>query len=81
MRILSSKIYFLFKKIFGAENNKSVLISFLNAVINSKDKIKEVDINNNDIDKDYIDAKFSRLDIKAPTDNGDHINIEIQVKN
>ncbi|PWW97772.1 hypothetical protein CYK75_15430, partial [Clostridium perfringens] len=36
---------------------------------------------NNDIDKDFIEDKFSRLDVKATTSNKEHINIEIQVKN
>ncbi|MDM0659935.1 Rpn family recombination-promoting nuclease/putative transposase, partial [Clostridium perfringens] len=43
--------------------------------------IKDVEIKNNDIDKDFIEDKFSRLDVKATTSNKEHINIEIQVKN
>ena len=36
---------------------------------------------NNDIAKDFIENKLSRLDIKATTSNRQHINIKIQVKN
>ncbi|WP_415306398.1 Rpn family recombination-promoting nuclease/putative transposase, partial [Clostridium perfringens] len=43
--------------------------------------IKDVEIKNNDIDKDFLEDKFSRLDVKATTSNKEHINIEIQVKN
>jgi len=78
--LLDPKIDFVFKKIFGAENNKSVLIDFLNAVIKDKDPIVEVELKNTDMEKEFLDSKFSRLDIKAVTDKKEHINIEIQVK-
>ena len=80
LEILSPKVDFVFKRIFGNENNPRILISFLNAVINPKDKIQTVQIMNNDIDKESIDDKFSRLDIKARTDKNELINIEIQIK-
>ena len=35
---------------------------------------------NNEIDKESIDDKFSRLDIKAKTDKDELINIEIQIR-
>lgn len=79
--LLNPQIDFVFKKIFGSEKNKPILINFLNAVIKPISPIKEVEIKNNDIDKEYIESKFSRLDIKATTNNKEHINIEIQVKN
>ena len=70
-----SKVNFIFKKIFAVEENKSMLISFLNAVIKDKDEIKEVEI------KKDIEDKYSRLEIKAKTNNNKNINIEIQVGN
>ena len=79
--ILSPKVDFVFKKIFGNEKHPNILISFLNSVIKSTDLIKSVEIKNSDIEKEYIEDKYSRLDIKALTNNGEHINIEIQVKN
>lgn len=79
--LLNPQIDFIFKKIFGTEKNKPILIDFLNAVIKPINPIKEVEIKNNDIDKEFIEDKFSRLDIKAITSNKEHINIEIQVKN
>ena len=78
--ILSPKVDFVFKKIFGNEKHPNILISFLNSVIKSTDLIKSVEIKNSDIEKEYIEDKYSRLDIKALTNNGEHINIEIQVK-
>lgn len=79
--LLNPQIDFVFKKIFGTEKNKPILINFLNAVIKPTAPIKDVEIKNNDIDKDFIEDKFSRLDVKATTSNKEHINIEIQVKN
>lgn len=77
--LLSPKIDFVFKKIFGSEENKSVLISFLNATLKSKCEIVSVDLKNTDIEKEYLKDKFSRLDIKATTSNNEIINIEIQM--
>ena len=77
--LLSPKIDFVFKKIFGSEENKSVLISFLNATLKSKCEIVSVDLKNTDIEKEYLKDKFSRLDVKATTSNNEIINIEIQM--
>lgn len=79
--LLNPKIDFVFKKIFGWEEHPDVLISFLNAVLKQKNKIVEVEIKNSDIEKAYIEDKFSRLDVKAKTNNKEIINIEIQLKN
>lgn len=79
--LLSPKVDFVFKKIFGNENKPEILISFLNAVIKPKNLITKVVIKNSDIDKEHIEDKYSRLDIKATTSNNEEVNIEIQVKN
>ena len=81
VKLLDPKMDFIFKNIFGSENNKEILISFLNATLKSEDKIKSVFIKNGDIEKEHLTNKFSRLDIKAITDKNEHINIEIQMKN
>lgn len=78
--LLSPKVDFVFKKIFGNEQHPEILISFLNAVIQSDDPIKSVEIKNTDIEKEYLNAKFSRLDIRALTNRDEQINIEIQVR-
>lgn len=80
-RLLNPKVDFIFKKIFGSEKHPNILISFLNAVLKPVDKIVSVVINNTEITKDFIEDKFSRLDVKATTNKGEVINIEIQVKN
>lgn len=73
--LLSPRVDFVFKKIFGNEQHPNILISFLNAVLNQKDVITSVKILNTDIDKDHVEDKYSRLDIKATTNNKEHINI------
>ena len=79
--LLDPKMDFVFKNIFGNDNNPQILISFLNATLKPKYKITAVEIKNTDMNKAYIDDKFSRLDIKATTSNDEIINIEIQLKN
>lgn len=81
IQLLSPKVDFVFKKIFGSEEHKGILISFLNAVIDNDEPIVSVDILNTDVEKEFLDDKFSRLDIKAKTNKNHMINIEIQVKN
>lgn len=79
--LLSPKVDFVFKKIFGSEKHPRILISFLNSVMKPIDPIEFVKINNTDIEKEHVEDKYSRLDIKAITNKGEHINIEIQIKN
>lgn len=79
--LLNPKIDFVFKKIFGSEEHPEILISFLNAVLKPIKPIVSVNIKNSDLEKDYIEDKFSRLDVKAITSNNEIINIEIQLKN
>lgn len=79
--LLDPKTDFIFKKIFGSEENKSILISFLNATLKSEDEIKSVTLDNTDMEKSFLEDKFSRLDIKATTNKNERINIEIQLRN
>ena len=78
--LLPPKMDFVFKRIFGNENHPNVLISFLNAVLNPVDPIKSVSLKDTTIEKSHLEDKYSRLDVKAITNKGEHINIEIQLK-
>ena len=78
--LLDPKIDFVFKKIFGSEKHPRVLISFLNAILKPINQISNVEIRNSDLEKEFLDDKFSRLDIKARTNKNEIINIEIQLK-
>lgn len=82
--ILDPKVDFVFKQVFGSEHHKEILIAFLNSVFNNKnseEEIVEITIENPDLDKNWEDDKYSRLDIKATTNNDTKVNIEIQLKN
>ena len=79
--LLDPKMDFVFKNIFGSEKHPNILISFLNATLKPKDLITAVEIKNTDLNKGYIEDKFSILDVKATTSNNEIINIEIQLKN
>ena len=96
LALLPPKMDFVFKKIFGNENHPNILISFLNAVLNPIDPIKSVTLQDTTIEKEYltdkwgphpakqvssIDGVIGRLDVRATTDKGEHINIEIQLDN
>ena len=78
--LLPPKMDFVFKRIFGNENHPNVLISFLNAVLNPVDPIESVSLKDTTIEKSHLEDKYSRLDVKATTNKGEHINIEIQLK-
>ncbi|WP_375199294.1 Rpn family recombination-promoting nuclease/putative transposase [Bacillus sp. RS11] len=77
------KVDFAFKQLFGSEKNKKITIVFLNAVLKltGRDTIKEVIFIQHDMGGEYQDDKQSRLDILVKTQNGDFINVEIQLSN
>ncbi len=71
-----------FKKIFGDENHKEILISFLNAVLDFKDEKMIVDIkivNPYQVPK-IEDLKETILDIKATNREDKHFIVEMQRK-
>jgi len=77
--IMSPKNDYAFKRIFGDERNKDVLISFLNAVL--EENIKDVELLNTELKKEHIQDKHGILDIKAKTDQGVYVDVEIQLVN
>ena len=77
---------YIFKKLFGEEKDKIILISFLNALFNEYDflpYIEDVTIKNSENKADSaFENEFYRnhsgLDIKAKIDNETYIDIEMQ---
>jgi len=71
-----------FKKIFGNENKKEILISFLNSVLDFKDEktIVSVTLDNPYQLPDIKELKETILDIKATNQNGDKFIVEMQKK-
>lgn len=76
---VNPRVDLAFKKIFGVEENKDLLISLINSIVSKKDQVKEVTLLNPYNPKNFLNDKLSVLDIKAKGENGKMFNIEIQV--
>jgi predicted transposase/invertase (TIGR01784 family) len=79
--LLDPKLDYIFKHIFGVEDKKPLLLSFLNSLLKGNPSIKDLRLENTDITKILEEDKASRLDIKATSDDGTLLDIEIQVRN
>jgi predicted transposase/invertase (TIGR01784 family) len=79
--LLDPKLDYIFKTIFGTEEKKPLLISLLNAIFKGQPHIKDITLENTDIAKILGTNKDSRLDVKATSDDGTKLDIEIQCKN
>jgi len=74
---------YIFKRLFGDENNKDILIGFLNSLFEEYDyipKIEDLEFKNTEIPKVYEENKGARLDIKAKINENTYIDIEVQSK-
>jgi predicted transposase/invertase (TIGR01784 family) len=76
---INPRVDFAFKKLFGSEENKDLLISLLNAIISKADQITEVELKNPYNLADYKAGKMSILDIKACDKRGKWFNVEMQI--
>ena len=83
MDILDPKVDFVFKKIFGSEENKDVLLSFLNDTLKETEQhpLTQLILVNPYLDKKMVKDKLSILDVRAVTTDGKQINLEIQLFN
>ena len=79
-RLFDPKVDYVFKILFGDEDDKSMLISLLNAILKGKPYIKDLSLNNTEIPKILKDNKSCKLDILATSDEGIKFNIEMQCK-
>lgn len=77
--IISPRIDIAFKKIFGVEENKDLLISLINSVVGVDDQVSNVTLLNPYNPKNFRKDKLSILDIKAEGNDGKRFNIEIQI--
>src|SRR6185312_13791831 len=79
MEKISPRIDIAFKKIFGVEENKDLLISLVNSIVSEEDQVKEITLLNPYNAKNFKHDKLSILDIKAKGEGGKRFNIEIQI--
>lgn len=83
MELLDPRNDFLFKRIFGSEENRDVLLAFLNRTFTEagKPSLSDIILLNPYTDKDSPRDKQSILDIRAKTTEGEIINVEMQLFN
>ncbi|WP_432651497.1 Rpn family recombination-promoting nuclease/putative transposase [Huintestinicola sp.] len=73
------KLDVIFKRVFGNDNNKAIISAFVSDLLEiPRDSIKAIYINNVELTPEYLEQKFSRLDLKLDVD-GRIVNIEMQV--
>jgi len=82
MRFINPKTDFAFKKIFGSEQSKDILISFLNALLyDGNPTIEDLEILNPYLAPKIRGIKDTYLDVKAKITGDKTVIIEMQVLN
>ena len=79
MEKLSPRIDIVFKKLFGVEENKDLLISLINSIVSKEDQVADIILLNPYNVQNFKQDKLSILDIKAKGLDGKRFNIEIQI--
>ncbi len=78
-KIVKLKLDIIFKRMFGNEKHERVIKSFIADLLEiPHESIRKIYINNVETAPEYMDRKFSRLDLKLDVD-GRIVNIEMQV--
>jgi predicted transposase/invertase (TIGR01784 family) len=76
---ISPLIDCVFKAILGKEENKNLLIHFLNAVLEPEAAITDVTLKNPYNEKEFLAAKLTIVDVKAVDEKGNTYQIEVQL--
>ena len=79
MEKITPRVDIAFKKIFGVEENKDLLILLINSIVSEEDQVAEVTLLNPYNAKNFKKDKLSILDIKAVGVDRKRFNIEIQI--
>lgn len=79
MEKITPRVDIAFKKIFGVEENKDLLILLINSIVSEEDQVVDVTLLNPYNAKNFKKDKLSILDIKAKGTDGKRFNIEIQI--
>lgn len=79
---VNPRIDFIFKKIFGVNENKDLLMDLINSIVDEKDQVSEIRIENPYNQKSFAKDKESILDIKGKgVKTGTWYNLEMQIAN
>lgn len=78
---IDPKVDYAFKRLFGLERNRTLLIHLLHAILQPtpEERIVTLEILNPFSDKEKLDDKLSILDLKARDQSGRQFNIEMQL--
>ena len=78
---IDPKIDYAFKRLFGMERNRDLLIDLINAVLDLPpgEQVAEVEILNPFNPQESSSDKLSIVDIKARDQQGRHFNVEMQM--
>ncbi|AFC70810.1 hypothetical protein MC5_02140 [Rickettsia australis str. Cutlack] len=76
---VNPRVDLAFKKIFGVEENKDLLILLINSIVSKEKKVAEVTLLNPYNPKNFWTDKLSILNIKANSESSKIFNIEIQM--
>lgn len=80
MSAKNPKIDLIFKKLFGSEENKDLLMSLINSILPAHQQIASLVLKNTYNVSDYSQGKLSIFDIKAEDENGVLYDIEMQLR-
>ncbi len=69
-----------FKKIFGQEMTKDILIDFLNALFENEKRVQDITFLDKEILPDYLEDRGVIYDIYCTTEEGEHFIVEMQNK-
>lgn len=81
MSKINPRVDFAFKILFGSEENKDILLPFINSVLSLPNPLTELTLLNPYNHKTHSTDKLSILDIKARDGLGHLYNIEMQMTN
>ncbi|TAD97614.1 MAG: Rpn family recombination-promoting nuclease/putative transposase [Bacteroidetes bacterium] len=80
MSKVNPKIDLVFKKLFGSEENKDILLSLINAILPFEQQVAKIVLKNPYNVSDYAEGKLSILDIKAEGEDGRLFDVEMQIR-
>lgn len=79
MNRVNPRVDLIFKKLFGVEENKDLLISLINSIVSEEDQVVDLVLLNPYNPQNFLHDKLSILDIKAQGKDGKRFNIEMQI--
>jgi predicted transposase/invertase (TIGR01784 family) len=77
---LDPKLDIVFWMLFGAEQNRALLISLLNAVLQPPVPIERAEVEHAELERLGVDGKSIALDVRVRLSNGEQIDVEMQTQ-